>query len=55
MVMSPTGDTIATAAADETLRFWRVFEPTTKHRHHHAATADNDVTDLQLQMLLLTF
>ena len=53
MAMSPTGDTIATAAADETLRFWRVFEPTTKHRH--TAIADNDVTDLQLQMLLLTF
>lgn len=27
MALSPDGTTIASAAADETLRFWKVFEP----------------------------
>jgi len=26
MAMSPDGETIASIAADETLRFWKVFE-----------------------------
>jgi cell division cycle protein 20 (cofactor of APC complex) len=26
--LSPDGTTVASAAADETLRFWKVFQPT---------------------------
>jgi cell division cycle protein 20 (cofactor of APC complex) len=27
LAMSPDGTTVASAAADETLRFWKVFQP----------------------------
>lgn len=29
LALSPDGTTVASAAADETLRFWKVFQPTT--------------------------
>lgn len=53
MAVSPAGDIVATAAADETLRFWRVFEPA--HKHRTTAATDSDTANLQLKMLLLTF
>ncbi len=28
LALSPDGTTVASAAADETLRFWKVFQPT---------------------------
>jgi WD40 repeat protein len=31
--LSPDGTTIASAAGDETLRFWKVFENPKKHLH----------------------
>ena len=30
LALSPDGTTVASAAADETLRFWKVFEPTSQ-------------------------
>lgn len=30
MALSPDGQTVASAAADETLRFWKIFAPSTK-------------------------
>jgi cell division cycle protein 20 (cofactor of APC complex) len=30
MALSPDGTTVCSAAADETLRFWKVFEPVSK-------------------------
>ena len=32
LALSPDGTTIASAAADETLRFWKVFEPNVKSK-----------------------
>jgi cell division cycle protein 20 (cofactor of APC complex) len=35
LALSPDGTTVASAAADETLRFWKVFQPTnTNHTSH---------------------
>lgn len=31
LALSPDGTTVASAAADETLRFWKVFQPTSNN------------------------
>lgn len=37
LAMSPDGTTVASAAADETLRFWKCFD----HDKHHGKIASN--------------
>jgi WD40 repeat protein len=32
MAMSPDGETVVSAGADETLRFWKVFEAPPEHK-----------------------
>ena len=39
LALSPDGTTVASAAADETLRFWKVFQPT-----HNALQKSNNST-----------
>ena len=35
LALSPDGTTVASAAADETLRFWKVFQPTSTNLASH--------------------
>lgn len=56
LALSPDGTTVASAAADETLRFWKVFQPTSssaalsKHasglyNFNHGSSADVPMSD----------
>ena len=36
LALSPDGTTVASAAADETLRFWKVFEPVVKSKRTYS-------------------
>lgn len=53
IAMSPAGETVVTAAADETLRFWKCFEPSSKHQR--VTGSESEVSDLELKMLSLAF
>eukprot|EP00484_Ammonia_sp_Unknown_P000271 CAMPEP_0197022218 /NCGR_PEP_ID=MMETSP1384-20130603/3122_1 /TAXON_ID=29189 /ORGANISM="Ammonia sp." /LENGTH=528 /DNA_ID=CAMNT_0042450217 /DNA_START=84 /DNA_END=1670 /DNA_ORIENTATION=- len=44
--LSPNGEMVCSAAADETLRFWRVFENTQKNKHD--ANAGSNMNELHL-------
>ncbi len=46
MAMSPDGSSVVTAGTDESLRFWKLFPPESKH-HKMGSKLTNDAASLR--------